>query len=110
MLANYFGVGAVYINRRYDNHKEHVYRFCVRKRTELQQIIVPFFQLHPLRTAKQYDFLKFAQCLQLAEVNAHLTCAGLIKIVRIAETMNHCKPRTDVITELERQQNETASH
>jgi hypothetical protein len=101
MLANFFGVGAVYINRRYDNHKENVYRFCIRKRTDLQRVIVPFFLQYPLRTSKQRDFLKFAQCLQFTETKEHLTCAGLIKIVRITETMNNCKPRTDIIQELE---------
>jgi LAGLIDADG endonuclease len=102
LLVEFFGVGAVYINRRYDNHREHVYRFCVRKRCDLLQTIVPFFQQHPLRTSKQNDFLKFTQCLQLAEKNAHLSCAGLIRIAKIAETMNHRKPRTVVIRELER--------
>src|ERR1700719_1143443 len=33
MLMEFFGVGDVYINRRYDNHKEHVHRYCVRKRS-----------------------------------------------------------------------------
>jgi hypothetical protein len=29
--------------------------------------------------------------------NLHLTASGLIEIVEIAETMNHCKPRTEII-------------
>src|SRR3984957_4156866 len=41
-LMEFFGVGDVYINRRYDNHKEHVHRYCVRKRSDLVQTIVPF--------------------------------------------------------------------
>jgi len=43
LLVKFFGVGAVYINRRYDNHKEHVYRYCVRAhkkpRTEIIRIL-----------------------------------------------------------------------
>ena len=31
MLHKYFGVGNIYINKRYDNHKEHLYRYVVRK-------------------------------------------------------------------------------
>ena len=42
MLMEFFGVGGVYLNRRYDNHKEHVYRYCVRKRSDLIQTIIPF--------------------------------------------------------------------
>jgi hypothetical protein len=96
-LMEFFGVGAVYINRRYDNHKEHVYRYCVRKRDDLNQTIIPFFKQFPLRTFKQGDFLKFAECLRLVAMNFHLTVSGLISIIEIAETMNHCKPRTELI-------------
>ena len=31
------------------------------------------------------------------DLNAHLTVSGLIEIVEITETMNHCKPRTEMI-------------
>src|SRR5215468_5735324 len=34
-LHEFFGVGQVLINTRYDNHKEHLYRFVVRKRSDL---------------------------------------------------------------------------
>jgi hypothetical protein len=97
MLMKFFGVGAVYINKRYDNHKEHMYRYCVRKRIDLIRTIIPFFEQYCLRTSKQFDFLKFAACLRMIDRNLHLTASGLIEIVEIAETMNHCKPRTEII-------------
>ena len=97
LLEKFFGVGCVYINKRYDNHKEHMYRYCVRARKELVKTIIPFFDRYPLRTSKQDNFLKFAECLRLMETGAHLTSSGLIKIVEIAETMNHKKPRTEII-------------
>jgi hypothetical protein len=97
MLMGFFGVGAVYVNRRYDNHKEHVYRYCVRARQKLVKTIIPFLERYPLRTSKQGNFLKFAECMDLMEIGAHLTPSGLIKIVEIAETMNHKKPRTEII-------------
>jgi LAGLIDADG endonuclease len=97
ILMQFFGVGAVYINRRYDNHKEHMYRYCVRKSSDLFQTIIPFFNRYSLRTSKLEDFLKFAECLRMVETKEHLTKSGLIRIVEIAETMNHCKPRTEII-------------
>jgi hypothetical protein len=97
LLVKFFGVGNVYINKRYDNHKEHMYRYCVRARKELVKTIIPFFDQYPLRTSKQGNFLKFAKCMRLMETDAHLTPSGLIKIVEIAETMNHKKPRTEII-------------
>jgi hypothetical protein len=97
LLVEFFGVGAVYINKRYDNHKEHVYRYCVRSRKDLVKAIIPFFDRYPLRTSKQGNFLKFAECIRMIETGVHLTASGLIKIVEIAETMNHKKPRTEII-------------
>jgi hypothetical protein len=97
LLMKFFGVGNVYINKRYDNHKEHMYRYCVRAREELVKTIIPFFDQYPLRTSKQGNFLKFAECMDLMGTGAHLTSSGLIKIVEIAETMNHKKPRAEII-------------
>jgi len=58
---------------------------------------VPFFREHPLRTSKQEDFEKFALCLGKITAGEHLSTAGLIEIAKIAETMNHRKPRQDLI-------------
>src|SRR5580658_1758737 len=61
MMQQYFGVGRLHCNRRYDNHKEHLYQFVVGRR------------------------------------DAHLTRRGLLEILEIMQTMNHCKPRTEMI-------------
>jgi LAGLIDADG endonuclease len=96
-LKNFFGVGRVYVNRRHDNHKEDLFQYIVVKRIDLLQTIIPFFQQNPLRTSKESDFLKFVKCMRLIEVNAHLTVGGLLEIAEITQTMNHCKPRTEMI-------------
>jgi hypothetical protein len=96
-LKQFFGVGQVIINRRYDNHKEHLHRYVVRKREDLWKRIIPFFETYSLRTSKRHDFLKFTECLTLMETDDHLTVGGLIKIVEIAETMNRRKSRTELI-------------
>jgi len=96
-LADFFGVGSVGINRRHDNHREHLYRYTVARRDDLLQVIIPFFDEHPLRTAKQADFEKFSDCVELCRSGRHLTTEGLIEIARITETMNHRKSRTDLI-------------
>jgi hypothetical protein len=100
MMRDYFGVGEVYVNRRYDNHKENLQRYCVRKRSDLCRVIIPFFLAYPLSTGKKNDFLKFRQCMALIESNDHVTFDGLAQIVRIAETMNQCKPRTAILEHL----------
>jgi LAGLIDADG endonuclease len=97
VLQEFFGVGDVYQNRRYDNHKEHLYQYCVMKRDDLLETIIPFFQRYPLRTSKRKDFERFVSCMRMIQAKAHLTVEGLIAIAKITETMNHCKPRTEMI-------------
>ncbi len=96
-LQEYFGVGKIYLNRRYDNHKEHMFRYVVRKRSELLGIIIPFFRSHPLQTSKREDFEKFVQCVEMINDGHHLTRDGMIKIATIASTMNRKKPRESLI-------------
>src|SRR6266853_2543122 len=81
MMQEFFGVGRVYCNRRFDNHKEHLYQFVVAKRSDLLQTIIPFFQRYSLRTSKHLDFLKFVKCMRVIETNAHLTVSGLLEVV-----------------------------
>jgi LAGLIDADG endonuclease len=97
MLKQYFGVGQVYLNQRHDNHKEHLYRYSVARRNDLIQTIIPFFKQYSLRTSKQFDFEKFAECVSLMQRNLHLTASGMVKIAEITQTMNHCKSRTELI-------------
>ncbi len=96
-LRDFFGVGQVIINNRYDNHKEHLYRYVVRKRKDLLEVVIPFFQQNPLHSSKQKDFEKFAQCVELIESGHHLTFQGLIDIAEITQTMNRQKSRIDLI-------------
>jgi len=94
-LQKFFGVGSIYLNRRYDNHKEHLRRYVVRNRSDLKRKIIPFFERYPLKTAKNQDFRKFVDCFRLIDTNQHLTKNGLIQLNCIANTMNRCKNRTN---------------
>lgn len=75
-------------NRRHDDHRDQLLRFSVKRRADLVSIVVPFFEEHPLRTAKRLDFERFAFVLQLMEAGAHLTEEGLGVIARETELMN----------------------
>jgi hypothetical protein len=96
-LREFFGVGQVLGNARYDNHRENLCRYVVRRRADLLETVIPFFREHPMRTSKQQNFRKFASCVEMIEAGRHLTVDGLIEIARIAETMNRKKPRHDLI-------------
>ena len=96
-LREFFGVGQVLANRRYDNHREHLFRYVVRRRADLLETIIPFFRRYPMRSSKQQNFEKFARCVDLVAAGRHKTVDGLLEIVEIAETMNRRKPRHDLI-------------
>ena len=93
ILKEYFGVGRIYVNHRKDNHKEPLYRYAVRNREELNEVIIPFFKKYSLKTAKKEDFGKFEQCLKIILKGEHLTSSGLQKILAIANSMNRKKIR-----------------
>ncbi len=84
-------------NRRYDNHREHLYRFVVRRRVDLVERVIPFIEAHPLRTRKRADFEKFAQIVWMVDNGCQLTRDGLIEIAEIAQTMNRRKSRAELI-------------
>ncbi len=96
-LREFFGVGGVTPKRRYDNHREHMYRYTVRRRIDLLETIVPFFREHPMRSPKQQNFEKFARCVELISTGRHKSTEGLIEIAEIVQTMNRKKPRHDLI-------------
>ena len=96
-LRDFFGVGAIYVNRRRDNHKEDLWHYVVRARSDLREVIIPFFERYPLRTSKRDDFTKFKRCIDLCAVGYHLTREGVAEIAAIMQTMNHQKPRGELI-------------
>ena len=64
-IRKYFDCGGIYINRRYDNHKYNLLRYCVRKQEDLRNKIVPFFRKYPLQSAKRKQFELFCKRLKV---------------------------------------------
>ena len=85
------------INRRHDDHREDMYRFVVRKRTDLLEKVIPFFERYPLQTSKRHDFECFTRCVRLIAAGRHLDHVGMIEIAGIAQEMNRRKSRADLI-------------
>jgi hypothetical protein len=96
-LQSFFGVGRISLNRRHDNHREHLAQYIVERRSELIETIIPFFRQNPMLSSKQRDFEKLAMCVELVEQGRHLVPPGLIEIAEIVETMNRKKPRHELI-------------
>ena len=91
-VKEYLGCGKIYINRRQDNHRENLCRYCVRSIRELSEIIIPFFQRNRLRTAKQFDFDNFVTIIRMMQEKKHLNQNGMTKIAHIIQRMNRKVP------------------
>ena len=98
-FKNFFGCGNILLNRRKDNHNEDLYRYAVRTFKDLTEIIIPFFKQHPLKTAKQNDFLLFVQILALISKKVHLSREGLRKVAELAAQMNRRVPSKFLLVE-----------
>jgi LAGLIDADG endonuclease len=81
-LKAFFGCGVVR-----SNHGDRL-AYRVRSVQHLQQVIIPFFDAHPLRSRKQQDFLKFRRILLLMSRGEHLTPEGLAEIRSVSAEMN----------------------
>ena len=102
-LKDFFGVGALYHNKRYDNHREHLFRYTVRRRDDLLKVIIPFFEKYQLQTSKRKNFELFVRGMREIEKGNHLTTRGIIRIARMCERMNHRKDKSHMIKILRNQ-------
>ncbi len=92
LLERFFNCGQVGRHVRQDNHHEKLCRFTVRKLSDLSELIIPFFEEHPLVTAKAEDFKKFADVVSMMERGIHLRVGGMVRIAEITQTMNRRQP------------------
>ena len=92
-VKKYFGCGEIYLNKRYDNHHEHLIKYVVRNRKDLLEKIIPFFERYPLLSAKKNDFKIFAKIVRMMSKGIHLQEKGLEKIRLMVREMNNRKFR-----------------
>lgn len=82
-LKEFFQCG--YVKR---NHGDRMC-YVVRNLSQLYNIIIPFFEKHPLITTKKYNFLRFRWIVQsMVHKKYHLTSDGLEKIISVKNRMN----------------------
>lgn len=87
-LIGVFGCGRVIEQQHDSSHREPLCRFSVKRRSDLVERVIPFFEERPLRTAKLLDFERFRSVLQIMQEGRHLEESGLRDIARVTEMMN----------------------
>jgi hypothetical protein len=91
-LEQFFMCGQVGRHTRHDNHRERLCRYTVRRLSDLSNLIIPFFEEHPLVTAKADDFKTFAVIVRMMDSGLHLRADGMFQIAEMTQTMNRRKP------------------
>ena len=90
MLWRYFidfASSSVVAQSQQKGPKSNVMTYSVHRKTELESVIIPFFEKHPL-LVKHEDFLKFSEVVKLMSRRIHRNSDGLRRIVELAFSMN----------------------
>lgn len=83
-----FGCGAIYLQKdKRSNHSE-CYRFEINSRRDVQNILIPFFDQHPLQGLKKKDYLLFRQAVEMVKQKEYLTPMGMSKFEALKKKMN----------------------
>jgi hypothetical protein len=86
LLMQRFGCGRIQENHRGSRDKSLVY--VVRRRNDLTNKVIPFFEAQPLLSSKQDEFLVFAHIVREMVKRTHLTSSGFQTLVDLAVSMN----------------------
>src|SRR5438067_2409370 len=81
-----FGCGGIRENHRGSSDTTLVY--VVRKRDDLLQRVIPFFEAQPLLSRKQEEFVVFARIVRVMAAGEHLREEGFAMLRRLVLSMN----------------------
>ena len=81
-----FGCGSLRENHRHSD--DHTYVLVVRRRRDLLDSVIPFFERNPLLSCKQEEFVTFATIVRAMARGDHLTPEGFEWLAALALKMN----------------------
>jgi hypothetical protein len=88
-LKQSFGCGNVYFQKDTRKNHQDCYRYEVANRSDLQNIIIPFFKKYPLRLqSKKKDFQIFCKLMERIQKGEHLTVSGLGRLYWLKQKMH----------------------
>ncbi len=86
LVRSQVGCGSVRENHR--GSKDHTMVFVVRRRQDLLEKVIPFFERNPLLSCKQGEFVTFAGIVRRMDVGEHLDGDGFRRLAAVAVRMN----------------------
>jgi LAGLIDADG endonuclease len=86
LLEQRLGCGRIRENHR--GSRDTTLVFVVRRRLDLLQQVIPFFEANPLLSSKQQEFVTFAAIVRAMAAGEHLSLSGFEALKARALTMN----------------------
>ena len=86
LARDLLGCGALRENHRGSN--DHTLVLVVRRRRDLLERVIPFFERNPLLSSKQEDFVTFARIVRSMDRGEHLYKEGFERLAAEAVQMN----------------------
>jgi hypothetical protein len=87
LLQAHLGCGRVQANAR-SGGRDRSLVYVVRKRLDLVQKVIPFFERHPILSEKHLEFETFTEIVRAMERGEHLERGGFERLVAAAVKMN----------------------
>ena len=81
-------LGCGHIRENHRRSRDSTLVLVVRKRRDLLERVIPFFERQPLLSSKQQEFLTFRSIVLAMAAGEHLTAEGFAALRAIAVTMN----------------------
>ena len=87
-VQKFWGCGKIYFQREYRTNQRDNWRFEIFDWGTLENVVVPFFEEHPLQSKRIKDFRLFCKILGLALQKAHHTEKGIEEILKLKSQMH----------------------
>lgn len=87
-VKNFFKCGAVYYQKEKRNNHSPCYRFEINSQKDIQGVLIPFFDKHPLKSKKKKNYLIFRKIASIIKNDNWKIDGSLRKILKLKSQMN----------------------
>ncbi len=87
-VQKFFGCGRIAFQKEYRENQRDNYRYQVSNLSDLQSVIIPFFQKNILQGKKKIDFDLFCTLVAMVAHKRHHTIEGLARIKELKRQMH----------------------
>ena len=87
-IKNYFGCGAIYFQKEKRENHSACYRFEINSQKDIHNVLIPFFDEHPLKSEKKKNYSIFRRVALMVKDNLHRQSGSLKEILLLKSQMN----------------------